>query len=291
MNGIIQIISDRGDEYLYGAVYGDIIGSYYELHCTKDYNFEFQRESSFTDDSVMTAAVCKAILLDPQPITTHDIKQRAFEYAVQYKQYFSYYPHAGYGNMFSKWAADRGNMRKQHSYGNGGAMRVVPIGYAYNTLEQVLLQAKASCFYTHNNREAVRGAQAVASAVYLAYHGESKSAIKNYICKNLHFDLDYTVDDIRPGYSFDSSTSYSVPPAIVAFLDSTDYESAVRNAISLGGDADTMACIAGGIAEAFYHSIPEHIKKFCDSRLDYTIKSVINEFKAKYIIQHLTDIQ
>lgn len=267
---------------MYGAIYGDIIGSYYEVHCTKNYDFEFQRESTFTDDSVMTAAVCKAILQNPQPITKHEIRKRAFEYAVQYKQYFSYYPHAGYGNMFRKWAADRGSMRKQRSYGNGGAMRVVPVGYAYDSLEQVLLQAKASCLYTHNNREAIRGAQAVAAAVYLAYHGGSKSEIRDYISKNLRLDLDYTVDDIRPGYSFDSSTSYSVPPAIVAFLDSSDYESAVRNAVSLGGDADTMACIAGGIAEAFYHSIPEHIRKFCDSRLDHTIKSVVNEFmKAK----------
>lgn len=268
---------------MYGAIYGDIIGSYYEVHCTKDHNFELQRESTFTDDSVMTAAVCKAILLNPEPITKREIRRRAFEYAVQYKQYYSYYPHAGYGNMFSKWAADRGNMRKQHSYGNGGAMRAVPIGYAYDTLEQVLLQAKASCLYTHNNREAIRGAQAVAAAVYLASHGESKPAIKNYICKELRFDLDYTIEDIRPDYSFDSGTSYSVPPAIVAFLDSSDYESAVRNAVSLGGDADTMACIAGGIAEAFYRSIPEHIRKFCDSRLDYTIKSVINEFKNTFI--------
>lgn len=268
---------------MYGAIYGDIIGSYYEIHCTKDHDFELKRESTFTDDSVMTAAVCKAILQNPQPITKHELKQRGFEYAVQYKQYYSYYPHAGYGNMFRKWASDRSNMRKQHSYGNGGAMRAVPIGYAYGSLEQVLLQAKASCFYTHNNSEAIRGAQAVAAAVYLAAHGESKSYIREYISKNLKFDLDYTVDDIRPGYGFDSSTGYSVPPAIVAFLDSSDYESAVRNAVSLGGDADTMACIAGGIAEAFYRDIPDYIKKFCDSRLDYTIKSVVNEFKEKYV--------
>ena len=268
---------------MYGAIYGDIIGSYFEIHCTKDYNFEFHRESTFTDDSVMTAAICKAILQNPQPITRYEIKQRAFEYAIQYKQYFSYYPHAGYGNMFSKWAADRNSMKKQHSYGNGGSMRVVPIGYAYDSLEQVLLQAKASCLYTHNNREAIRGSQAVAAAVYLANHGESKSAIKEYVCKKFRFDLDYTIDDIRPDYSFDSSTNYSIPPAIAAFLDSSDYESAVRNAVSLGGDADTMACIAGGIAEAFYHSIPDHIRKFCDSRLDFTIKSVVNEFKKRFI--------
>ena len=268
---------------MFGAIYGDVIGSYYEVHCTKDYNFEFQRDSSFTDDSIMTVAVCKAILQNPKPIAKHEIKKRALEYAVQYKQYFSYYPNAGYGNMFIRWAADPKNMKKQHSYGNGGAMRAVPIGYAYDSLEQVLLQAKASCLYTHNTCEAIRGAQAVAAAVYIADHGESKSDIREYISKKFRLDLDHTVDDIRPDYRFDSSTSYSVPPAIIAFLDSSDYESAVRNAISLGGDADTMACIAGGIAEAYYKNIPQHIKKFCYSRIDITIKKVINEFNTNFL--------
>lgn len=268
---------------MFGAIYGDIIGSYYEVHCTKDYSFEFQRDSTFTDDSVMTAAVCKAILQNPRPITWLEIRKRAYEYAVQYRQYYSYFPHAGYGKMFSSWAADRESMSKQHSYGNGGAMRVIPIGYAYDTLEQVLLQAKASCLYTHNNREAVCGAQAVAAAVFMANHGESKAAIKEYISRKFRYELDCTVDDIRPKYKFDSRTSYSVPPAIIAFLDSDDYESAVRNAVSLGGDADTMACIAGGIAEAFYKSIPSHIEKFCYGRIDITIKNVVNEFVGKFV--------
>lgn len=268
---------------MYGAIYGDIIGSYYEVHCTKDYDFEFHRDSTFTDDSVMTAAVCKAILQNPEPIRKSEMRRRASEYAVQYKQYYSYFPNAGYGNMFSKWASDRQNMTKQNSYGNGAAMRAVPIGYAYDSLEQVLLQAKASCLYTHNNQDAVCGAQAVAAAVFLAVHGESKSAVKDYISKNFKFELDRTVDDIRPDYIFDSSTKYSVPPAIIAFLDSEDYESAVRNAVSLGGDADTMACIAGGIAEAFYHHIPKHIRSFCDSRIDITIKNAANEFCGRYV--------
>lgn len=268
---------------MFGAIYGDVIGSYYEVHCTKDYNFEFQHESTFTDDSVMTAAVCKTILQNSQPIKKHKIQKRALEYAVQYKQYFSYYPHAGYGNMFSEWAADRINMNKQHSYGNGGAMRAVPIGYAYDSLDQVLLQAKASCLYTHSNREAICGAQSVAAAVYMANHNESKTAIREYISRKFRFNLDYTIDDIRPDYNFDSRTNYSVPPAIIAFLDSSDYESAVRNAVSLGGDADTMACIAGGIAEAYYKDIPPHIKKFCYRRIDITIKDVIHEFVEKFL--------
>lgn len=265
-----------------GAVYGDIIGSYYEVHCTKDYNFELHRESVFTDDSVMTAAVCKAILVNPAPISIFGIRKRAFEYAVQFKRYYFYFPHAGYGNMFKKWASSK-NLTVQHSYGNGAAMRAVPIGYAYDSLEQVHLQVKASCFYTHNNREAIKGAKAVASAVWLAVHGSSKVQIKNYLEKKFRYKLDYKTDDIRNNYSFDSSTDYTVPPAIIAFLDSHDYESAVRNAVSLGGDADTLACIAGGIAEAFYHEIPKHIGNFCDSRMDYSIKSVANEFCSKYV--------
>lgn len=269
---------------MFGAVFGDIIGSYYELHCTKDYNFPFHRESTFTDDSVMTCAVCRAILLDDEITEKRHIKRRAKEYAVQYKQYYSYFPHAGYGNMFSEWARNPKDMRRIRSYGNGGAMRAVPIGYAYDTIEQVMLQAKASCMYTHNCREAIRGTQAVAGAVWLAVHGESKDTIKDFISRKCRYNLDFRLRDIKPLYAFDSSTDYSVPPSIVAFLESGDYESAVRNAVSLGGDADTMACIAGGIAEAYYKSIPKHIEKFCFSRLDCTIKSTTLDFCKKYNI-------
>ena len=267
---------------MFGAIYGDIIGSYYESHCTKNYDFEFNRESTFTDDSVMTAAVCKAILQNPQNITSRrELSARAYEYAAQYRQYYSYYRNAGYGTMFAKWAGER-SMHIVRSYGNGGAMRVIPIGYAYDSLEQVQLQAKASCLYTHRHREAVHAAQAVASAVFMARHGSSKAEIREYITKKFRYDLDYTPDMIRSDYSFDSRCSYSVPPSIVCFLESKDYESAVRNAVSLGGDADTMACIAGGIAEAFYREMPDHIRKFCDIRLEYTIKSVVMEFYEKY---------
>lgn len=264
---------------MFGAIYGDIIGSYYENHCTKDYYFEFQRESTFTDDSVMIAAVCRACTLHPEPVTKLEFNERAREYAVQLRQFYSYFPHAGYGQMFSEWASDRRNMKKQKSYGNGAAMRVVPIGFAYHDLDQVLLQAKASCVYTHNNRKAIRGAQAVASAVFLAVNGENKEYIRSFIREKFRYRLDQTISSIRPGYSFFSDAENSVPPAIIAFLDSEDYESAVRNAVSLGGDADTMACIAGGIAEAYYKDIPDHIKKFCDSRIDFSIRKAVNEFK------------
>lgn len=261
-----------------GAVYGDIIGSYYENHCTKNYDFPLMRESTFTDDSVLIAAVCKAILLNPKAITSRELKRRAMEYAVQYKQYYSYFPDAGYGSMFREWASSR-QMLRQRSFGNGAAMRAVPIGYAYTELEQVLLQTKASCLYTHNHRDGIKGAQAVAASVWLARHTHDKERIRTYVAGQFGYDMDVTLDELRPYYSFDSSAGYSVPPAIMAFLEASDYESAVRNAVSLGGDADTMACIAGGIAEAFYGTIPDEIRRFCDSRLDITIRTAVRELE------------
>ena len=266
-----------------GAIYGDIVGSYYEVHCTKDYNFEFNKDSSFTDDIVLIAAVCKAILYNPCEISKWTLRARAGEYAAQYRQYYSYHPHAGFGNMFAAWAKDP-YAKNGRSYGNGASMRVIPIGYAYNSLEQTLLQAKASCLSTHNHREAIGGAQAVAAAIYLARNGANKEQIKVYLEKAFKYKLSTPLATIKEIHVFDSRTSYSVPPAIIAFLESTDYESAIRNAISLGGDADTQACIAGGIAEAYYKEIPEHIKHFCDGRIDSSIKSAVKEFNLRYSI-------
>ena len=266
---------------IWGAVFGDIIGSYYEVRCTKDYGFELHRESTFTDDTVMTAAVCKAIVLDSRPVSFFKLNVRALEYAAQYKQFYSHYPNAGYGQMFSDWANERGFSRRR-SYGNGAAMRVVPIGFAYDTLEQAILQAKASCLYTHNSHEAVTGAEAVAAAVWLARHGISKDEIKEYIERNFRYDLSAPIAEIRGEYVFDSRVGYSVPPSIAAFLQSADYESAVRPAVSLGGAAATMSCIAGGIAEAFYGEIPRNIRDFFGIRLDGTINIFINEFNDKF---------
>ena len=267
---------------MFGAIYGDVIGSYYELHCTKNYDFPFERSSSFTDDSVLTAAVCKAIANHCSDITRLQIRQRAKEYGAQYRQYYAYFPDAGFGGMFSSWAKDM-HARNGHSYGNGAAMRVIPIGWAYDTMEQTLLQAKASCLPTHGSREAIEGAQAVAAAVFLARNGENKGFIRRYLQKRFRYNLSCTLDSIRKTHVFDSRASYSVPPAIIAFLESDDYESAVRGAVSLGGDADTQACIAGGIAEAFYRKIPKHIQLFCDVRIDVTIKDAVREFSETCI--------
>lgn len=270
----------RGDA-MFGAIYGDVIGSYYEVHCTKAYDFPLMAESSFTDDSVLIAAVCRAILDDPQPISRLGLGKRACVYAAKYRQYYAYFPHAGFGNLFAAWASHPGT-RNGHSYGNGAAMRVIPIGYAYDTMEQTLLQAKASCLPTHNNREAITGAQAVAAAVYLARHGTDKAEIRSFVEKHFHYDLSPTLAAIRPSYVFDSRASYSVPPALIAFLESNDYESAIRGAISLGGDADTQACIAGGIAEAYYGEIPDLIRQFCSMKIDFSIKSAVRDFCAAY---------
>lgn len=267
---------------MFGAIYGDIIGSYYETHCTKEYNFELKKESTFTDDTVLTVAVCKAILNNPEPISRWRIKNRGLEYAGQFRQYYSYYPSAGFGNMFSEWARS-GSFKVNRSYANGAAMRAVPIGYAYDTIEQVLLQAKASCYYTHNNSEAIKAAQAVAISVFLARNGKCKKDIRDFLENKFHYDLSKKITDIKSNYVFNSRASYSVPPAIIAFLDSTDYESAIRNAVSLGGDADTEACIAGGIAEAFYGEIPKQISSFCDRKIDFTLKSVVLDFKEQYL--------
>lgn len=265
-----------------GAICGDIIGSYYEVHCTKDYDFPFNKDSTFTDDSVLIAAVCKAILYDPSDISKWHLRARAGEYAAQYRQFYSYFPDAGFGNMFAEWARNP-YAKNGHSYANGASMRVIPIGYAYKTLEETLLQAKASALPTHGNREAIRGAQAVATAVFMARNGETKDAIKNSLEKTFHYKLSTPLSAIKETHVFNCRTSYSVPPAIIAFLESTDYESAVRNAVSLGGDADTQACIAGGIAEAYYKEIPEHIIRFCDGKIDSSIKKSVKEFSEKYV--------
>lgn len=265
---------------MYGAICGDIIGSPYELSNVKSTDFPlFGSESTFTDDSVLTAATAQTLL--DLPADTKSGRVRAEAYAYHYKQAFSRHPHAGYGQMFSAWARETG-LSVIHSYGNGAAMRVTPIGYAYSTLEEVLREARRTCLYTHRHSEAVRGAQAVAAAVFLARTGASKDAIACAAARTAGYDLTRPLSAIRPDYQFDSRTGYSVPPAIRAFLESDDYESAVRLAVSVGGDSDTIACIAGGIAEAFYGGVPKPIADGCWSRLDSGLKKTVQSFRSAY---------
>lgn len=229
-----------------GAIAGDIIGSVYEHHPIKTKNFPlFQPRCHFTDDTVLTVAVADAIL-----------QRRPYLDAV--RKIGRRYPGAGYGASFFAWLhSDR--PRPYNSWGNGAAMRVSPVGFAFTSEEQVLQQARETAIISHNHPEGIKGAQATALAVFLARTGNSKEQIRTRITQQFGYDLHRTIYDIRPEYSFDISCQGTVPEAIVAFLDSDSYEDSVRNAISLGGDSDTLACITGGIAEAFYGGVPKEI--------------------------------
>lgn len=265
---------------MYGAVLGDIIGSTYELHNVKTEQFAlFPKGSSFTDDTVLSVAVADKILHEKE--STIRSKKG---YAFWYKSYFRRYPYAGYGQMFAAWASKE-ELSVQRSFGNGGAMRVSAIGFAYDSLEQIKKEVKNSCYYTHHHFEAIRGAQAVAAAVFLARKGCDKDEIRNYIRKKFSYPLSESLAEIREGYVFDSRASYSVPPALEAFLESNSYEDAIRKAISIGGDSDTIACIAGGIAQAFYKKIPEEIFLRGCAFLDSGLRNVLDEFEELYRIE------
>ena len=234
-----------------GAITGDIIGSRFEFNGIKSTDFElFGRGCRYTDDSAMTMAVAEWLLDDPSH-TLEVLEQKMVKYG-------ELDPNAGYGGKFYDWLFNPrklwpdGVRRPYNSWGNGSAMRVSAVGWMFDTMEETLRVVELSASITHNHPEGIKGAQAVAAAVFMARNGFSKEEIKNYIAKSFGYDLNRTIDQIRPIYQFEVSCQKSVPVAIIAFLDSTDYESAIRLAISLGGDADTQACIAGGIAEAFY---------------------------------------
>lgn len=260
-----------------GAIIGDIIGSTYECHNIKTEEFElFPIGSRFTDDTVLSVAVAEKILNDDK-----SIMNSRKSYALWYKQYYKRYPYAGFGQMFAEWAASE-DLKVQRSYGNGAAMRVVAIGMAYETLEEVLKETKASCYYTHNHPEAIKGAEAIATAVFLAKKQCDKEEIRAKIEKKFHYRLQ-SIDEIRESYVFDSRANYSVPPAIEAFLESSSYESAIRKAVSIGGDSDTIACMAGGIAQVYYRDIPNHIYSKAMGILDSGLKRVACEFQAKYL--------
>lgn len=258
-----------------GAILGDIIGSTREWNNVKSEEFElFPSGSHFTDDSVMSIAVAEKLLNPGNGINNRMV------YAMWYKQYYKRFPKAGYGQMFSDWA-ESDDYYVQKSYGNGASMRVTAIGYAFDDLKLLLKEVKDSCYYTHKNKEAIMGACAVATAVFLAKKQEDKETIKKYIEKEYKYVFE-PLDAIRNDYVFDSRTSYSVPPALEAFFESDSYESAVRKAISIGGDSDTIACIAGGIAEAYYKTIPEDILSRGLGFVDSGFKSVIKDFMEKY---------
>lgn len=229
-----------------GAIIGDIIGSQFEfINYTsknmmfKDYKFYmFTEKCKPTDDSTLTIAVLDC-LINKKP------------YPETFKDYAKKYPNAGYGSSFIQWV-DREGYEPYESYGNGSAMRVSPVAYFFDTVEDVLAEAQKSAMPTHNHPEGIKGAQAIALAVYYARKGESKDFIKNQIIERFGYNLNRTLDDIRPTYEFSATCQLTVPEAIIAFLESENFEDCIRKAISIGGDSDTIACMAGAIAEAYY---------------------------------------
>jgi ADP-ribosylglycohydrolase len=253
-----------------GAIAGDIIGSAYEGRIggmSPRFRPLFHRLCRFTDDTVLTIAVAEGIL-------------RGGDLVDLFKDHARRYPRAGYGGTFHRWAGSESREPYQ-SWGNGSAMRVSPVGFAYDTLDEVLLRAKWTAEVTHDHPEGIKGAQATAAAVFLARTGSDKEQIRDHIEGKFGYDLGRSIDELRPGFDFDVSCRGTVPPAIRAFLDSTDYESAVRLAVSLGGDADTLACIAGGIAQAYY-GVPAEIRASAVQELDEPLRAILEEFEARF---------
>jgi ADP-ribosylglycohydrolase len=268
INSILRRIVLPKEKLIIGAIAGDIIGSVYEWHNVKTTDFEmFRRKSKFTDDSVLTLATMDAIINN-------------IDYTKAYQNFGREFPNRGYGESFKSWI-DSKNPEPYNSWGNGSAMRVSPIGWYFNNIDEVLSEAKKSAEVTHNHPEGIKGAQATAVAIYMARTGKSKNEIKDFIVNTFDYDLNRTIDAIRPHYKFDVSCQGSVPEAIIAFLESADFENAIRLSISIGGDSDTIACITGGIAEAFYQDIPNEITENVLKILPEKLVNIIENFSKR----------
>lgn len=250
-----------------GAIIGDIVGSRLERSGPKTTDFDlFTTECSYTDDTVLTVAVADAVLSQK-------------DYGEAIKDYALTYPDAGYGGTFKKWM--RNELEEEYSsWGNGSAMRVSPVAWLFNDLETVLREAKASAVPTHDHPEGVKGAQAVAAAIFLARRGGGKEDIRQYVRENFRYSMGRTVEQIRPDYIFDVSCQGSVPEAIIAFLDSNSFVDAIRLAVSLGGDTDTQAAMAGSIAEAFYGGIDPAVEDVMNAFLPAAFVAVVGRFES-----------
>lgn len=260
-----------------GAVVGDIVGSRFEYSNWKSKEFElFHRRKYFTDDTVMTLAICDALLRWKEGEKKEDLGKLATQ---SMKQFGYDYPGRGYGGMFLDWICSD-NPKPYNSYGNGSAMRVSGCGYVAKTLKEAKELSRAVTEITHNHPEGIKGAEAVTVAIFLARKGKSKEEIKKVIEED-YYPLDFTIDSIREYYDYDVTCQGSVPQALEAFFESTDFEDAIRNAISIGGDSDTIAAITGSIAEAYY-GVPDDIRKqalsFLDERLTQTVLDFEKEF-------------
>jgi len=251
-----------------GSIIGDIVGSIYEFKNIKHKHFPlFSLESFYTDDTILTVATADCIM-----------NSRSYE--TLYREYARKYPSASYGSSFRKWM-ESDTMGPYNSFGNGSAMRVGPVGTLKFTIPGVLAEAKCSASVTHNHPEGINGAKATALAIYLARKGCTKDAMKTYLEALFGYDLGRPLEKIRESYEFDETCQGTVPEAIIAFLESENFEDAIRNAISIGGDSDTLACITGGIAEAFYKQIPKAIINQAWSRIPEEFKEVIKEFSKR----------
>ncbi len=252
-----------------GAITGDMVGSRFEWQNYKRKDFElFTPASTFTDDTVLTCATAQALLTGG-------------DYAEVYRQFYRMYPERGYGMRFRMWG--EGAIEGPYeSWGNGSAMRVSPVAWAFDTLDEVLAEARRSAEVTHNHPEGIKGAQCIAAATFLARTGATRDDIRKFVIQRLGYDLGFTLDAIRSEYRFDVSCQGSVPQAVVAFLESRDFEDALRNAISIGGDSDTIGAMTGAIAEAFYGKIPEKIFRETWKRLPLRFREIIRNFSEKY---------
>ena len=259
---------------MYGAILGDMIGAPYEFdrgRKTKVFPL-FISDSQFTDDTVMTLAVAEA-LMDSRRSSDDGIRAALIE---KMQKWGRRYPHAGYGGMFAQWLRTP-SPRPYGSYGNGSAMRVSAAGWLYDTLEETRRIARLTAEVTHNHPEGIKGAEATAAAIFLARTGEDKERIRAYITEQFGYDLSRTCDEIRPAYHHVESCQQTVPEALTAFLEGTSFEDVIRTAVSLGGDCDTLTCIAGGVAEAFY-GVPEELKAECRVRLPQDLLEVLDRF-------------
>jgi ADP-ribosylglycohydrolase len=252
-----------------GAIVGDIVGSVHEYSGTKTKAFPlFVPHSDFTDDSVLTVAVGEWVL-------------DGGDLAAMLARYTRAFPGRGYGSRFNEWAA--ASLRAPYnSFGNGSAMRVSAVGFAADSIDDALDRAARSAAVTHNHSEGIRGAQATALAIFLARHGADQGAIRRRIAARFGYDLSRSVDEIRPTYQFTELCLQTVPPALIAFCEATDYEDAIRAAISLGGDADTLAAITGGIAEAFFGGVPAPLAERAREILDPALLAVVDRFRERY---------
>ena len=258
---------------MYGAILGDIIGSPYEFDMgDKSMDFPlFSDDSYFTDDTVMTIAVAEAFM--DAPNDEDAIRQRLIQ---SMQKWGHRYPGAGYGLRFIKWL-ESSDPKPYNSFGNGSAMRVSPVAWLFDDLDTVRRMARISADVTHNHPEGIKGAEATAAAIFLGRTGHSKAEIRAYIETEFHYDLSRTCDEIRPDYYHVESCQETVPEAVTAFLEGDSFEDVIRTAVSLGGDCDTLTCIAGSIAEGFY-GVPEDLKQECRERLTDDLRDVLSRF-------------